>query len=125
MLERLPAAIVTLLALQCCGCSFSDLSFLDVQTSAPPRATSKLVQGEFAACHSLEDVQSLLQEMEDSPEAQLWAEALLNGWGQHGNWYDVAVVEFLIKHWPSAYGDHPKYGADYGAFPSEVQRAFA
>lgn len=122
MLERLLAAIVTVLALQCCGCSFSELSFLDVQISAPPRAISKLVQDDFAACRSLEDVQRLLQEMEDSREAQLWAEALLSGWGQHGNWYDVAVVEFLLKHWPSAYGDHPKFGSDSERF--DTRRLF-
>ena len=122
MLVRLLAAIAAVLALQCCGCSFSDLSFLNVQTSAPPRAISKEVQREFAACRSLEDVQRLLQVMENSREAQLWVEALLSGWGQHGNWYDVAVVEFLLKHWPSAYGDHPKFGPDSDRF--DTRRLF-
>ena len=28
----------------------------------------------------------------------------LAGWGRHGDWYDVAVVEFLLSYWPSAYG---------------------
>ena len=121
MLKRL-LAVFAALALQCCGCSFSDLDFLDAQTSAPPRAISKLVQDDFATCRSLEDVQRLLQELEDSREAQLWAQALLSGWGQHGNWYDVAVVEYLLKHWPSAYCDHPKFGPDSERF--DTRRLF-
>ncbi len=123
MLERLIAAFAAVFVLQCTGCRFGDLKLPALPASSvSQQAGSAAIQTEFAACRSLDEVRNLLQELKDAPNAQLRAEALLSGWGQRGNWYDVAVVEFLIKHWPSAYGDHPKFGPDHERF--DTRRLF-
>lgn len=67
----------------------------------------------FSACRSMNDVNDTLTQLVQSPNAQQQAESLIAGWGKHGDWHDVAVVEFLLKHWPSAYGRDPVLGPDW------------
>lgn len=68
---------------------------------------------EFANVRSVEEIDQWLNELHSATDAQQRAELLIEGWGQHGSWYDLAVVKFFAENYPSAYGhggrDHERF----------------
>jgi hypothetical protein len=98
------------------GCALMSPGKLGWSPSSERRARlSVQVEEQFTSCRSLEEVKLRLARLDQSRDAQQQAEALISGWGKHGDWYDLAVVEFLLEHWPSAYGLGADYGPGWGA----------
>lgn len=101
------------------GCTLINRGEFTWPSSASSRAElSAHAEEQFTTCRSIEDVKQRLARLDQSRDAQQQAEVLISGWGRHGDWYDLAVVEFLLEHWPSAYGRESKYGPDSERYDS-------
>jgi hypothetical protein len=92
-----PAIPFLIAVLLLSGCQFIDLNGAEVRE---PKSVAWV-----ADCRSIPEVDAALAKLIKGKDAQANVEALLNGWGKHGDWYDLAVVKFLWEHWPSGYGD--------------------
>ena len=57
----------------------------------------------LADVRSVTEIDSILDGLIPTRHGQANVERLLDGWGRHGSWYDLAVVHYLWDHWPSAY----------------------
>ncbi len=49
----------------------------------------------YQSCRSIAEVEQRLDELLKAPDGQEQAERLIQGWGQHGSWYDLAVVKLF------------------------------
>src|SRR5207245_1967288 len=58
----------------------------------------------LASAQSIEQIDAVFEEILACKNGQKTVERLLSGWGKHDSWYDLAVVHFIWKHWPSYYG---------------------
>jgi len=101
------------------GCTLINPIQLSWKTAATSRdQLSVQVEKRFTSCRSLKEVKERLARLDQSRDAQQQAEVLISGWGKHGDWYDLAVVEFLLEHWPSAYGRDSEFGPDWERYDS-------
>ena len=62
----------------------------------------------LTSARSIAEIDAILDEILADKNGQKIVERLLSGWGKNGSWYDLAVVEYLWKYWPSYYGKHGK-----------------
>jgi len=69
-----------------------------------PSTGNDLIQiDRLADVRSVTEIDSILEGLIPTRRGQANVERLLDGWGRHGSWYDLAVVHYLWDHWPSAY----------------------
>lgn len=80
-----------------CGCSVIELSPTSLKVS-PTERVAEIRQ--FQSSRSIADVDRKLHELLAAPDAQAQAERLIEGWGKHGSWYDLAVVKLWLERWP-------------------------
>jgi hypothetical protein len=107
-------------------------SRLPAQTSAAPRAGSNAsgkaadeLAARFGKLRSIPEIDHALKELEDGPKpgrrsllrliglsseapGQANLELLMDGWGRHGLWFDLAVMRYIWKSWPRIYTDDGK-----------------
>ena len=88
--------------LLCCVLLLSGCSVINLQGRGESVARVKLSHeiAEFANVRSVEEIDRRLNELCSATDAQQRAELLIEGWGQHGSWYDLVVVKFLWDRWP-------------------------
>ena len=79
------------------GCSSLNLSRNLTETSAAERDAEIK---KFQASRSIADVDQRLDELLEAKDGQQQAERLIQGWGKHGSWYDLAVVKLWWERWP-------------------------
>lgn len=86
----------------CCILLLSGCSVLNLNGHGETAARAKLSDeiAEFANVRSVEEIDRRLKELCAAADAQYRAEVLIEGWGKHGSWYDLAVVRFLWERWP-------------------------
>ncbi len=84
------------------GCS--TLNFSE-RYAAKVRASLAGEIKEFANLRTTEELDRRLHSLREFDDAQLRFELLIEGWGKHGSWYDLAVVKFFADQFPSAYGN--------------------
>jgi hypothetical protein len=58
----------------------------------------------LVSARSIQEIEARFDEILDGKDAQRIVERLVSGWGKHDSWYDLTVVHFIWKHWPSYYG---------------------
>ena len=92
--------------LLCCLLLLSGCSVLNLNRRGDAVARVKLADAiaDFANIRSVEELDSRLNVLCEADDAQQRAELLIEGWGQHGSWFDLAVVKFFVEQFPSAYG---------------------
>ena len=92
--------------LLCCVLLLSGCSVLNLNERSTALARTKLADeiAEFANLRKIEELDRRLNALCEVDDAQQRAELLIEGWGRHGSWYDLAVVKFFVEHFPSAYG---------------------
>ena len=92
--------------LLCCVLLLSGCSVLNLNERSITLARTKLANeiAEFANLRTIEELDRRLNALCEVVDAQQRAELLIEGWGQHGSWYDLAVVKFFVEQFPSAYG---------------------
>lgn len=79
------------------GCSSLNLSRNLTETSAAERDAEIK---KFQASRSIADIDRRLDELLEAKDGQKQAERLIEGWGKHGCWYDLAVVKLWWERWP-------------------------
>ena len=79
------------------GCSALNLTSGQANTS-PVEIEAEIKK--YQSCRSIADVDQRLDELLKVPDGQRQAERLIQGWGKHGSWYDLAVVKLWWERWP-------------------------
>ncbi|TXT21975.1 MAG: hypothetical protein FD138_3871 [Planctomycetota bacterium] len=105
--------------LLCCVLLLSGCSALNHRNAEAARARQVNEIAKFANVRTIEELDRRLNALCDTDDAQQKVELLIEGWGQHGSWYDLAVVKFFVEQFPSAYG---RNGRDCERF--DLQRLF-
>lgn len=82
------------------GCAVFDGSALSRQRTSAKVVASTVT---FRNARSVAEIDAGLNQLVAAKDAQAQAEQLLASWGKQGSWNDLAVVKFLLQHWPSAY----------------------
>ncbi len=87
--------------LLCCVLLLSGCSVMNLKGRSEVATRAKLADEivEFANIRSVEEIDRRLDELCSTADAQQRAELLIEGWGKHGSWYDLAVVKFLWDRW--------------------------
>ena len=80
-----------------CGCSVIDLSPTSLKVSPTERVAEIR---HFQSSRSIADVDRKLDELLAATDAQAQAERLIEGWGKHGSWSDLAVVKLWLERSP-------------------------
>ena len=101
--------------LLCCVLLLSGCSLLNLNERNASLVRTKLANEieAFANFRTIEQLDRHLNALCEAADAQQRAELLIEGWGQHGSWYDLAVVKFFVEQYPSAYSrdrrDHERF----------------
>lgn len=80
-----------------CGCNVIELSPTSLKVSPTERVAEIR---HFQSSRSIADVDRKLDELLAAPDGQARTERLIEGWGKHGSWYDLAVVKLWLERRP-------------------------